>query len=520
MLRKLLLLASIIFLIGHAAFCGNEGEGDLQVARVEIKAQSDQDSYRVLACSGTGVLLFFKSSEMVDGGKVKWYFSFYDTDLKQQWVKSISVGSEMELAHRQFSGDTAYLVYTYKGKQRSVDMPIEIVRIKPRPGSFIPNISKVPANSDPVFFSFARGKAFIGLNNKSGQSAVEIIDLRSNRSKGFLVDPQDNNSIQWFETDSSSLSTKMILAKLVGKKEYEYSFRVFDSTGKTRQAVNLTTINNDRTFVSLQGIGGWEGGFLVSGTYLLGLASSGKNKNPGECSGLFTSLLSAESQKSMNFFNFLEMRSLGGILSAKDVLDIKKKALKKNKNIAEYSAGLNVIQHSPLIVNDRILQVTEVFYPQYHTENFTDFDFYGRPYSNSYSVFDGYRFSGALVTAFSYEGKMLWDNSMEFREVISPELSPKLSVTPYGDNLLLAYVSQGKIASKVISDSATVGAFELSSIDLKYPDDKLIAETRSGLVHWYGSFFLSYGFQDIKNVALEGNNRRLVFYLTKVRTGD
>ena len=83
--------------------------------------------------------------------------------------------------------------------------------------------------------------------------------------------------------------------------------------------------------------------------------------------------------------------------------------------------------------------------------------------------------------------------------------------------MLLAYYTGGKIASKVIHNEETTGKIEFSLLESKYPDDKLITETRSGLVPWYDNFFLCYGFQEIKNVALESNNKRFVFQLTKVK---
>ena len=49
------------------------------------------------------------------------------------------------------------------------------------------------------------------------------------------------------------------------------------------------------------------------------------------------------------------------------------------------------------------------------------------------------------------------------------------------------------------------------------PDDKLLSETKGDLVQWYGNYFLSYGYQDIKNIVLETNNKRLVFYFSKLR---
>lgn len=517
-MQKNCLLLFIFFISRLLLFSQtNTGPTGFETARIEIPAKSDQDSYRVLSCGDAGAMIFFKSTEMADGQKAKWYFSFYDKDLKQVWVKSLPVQNDLDFRHQLTSGDTVFLVFSYKGKQKSEDMPVEILRIIPSAGMFVPNLSRVPANSEPVFFKVKGRNAFFALNHKTGAPAIQILDLKTNRSKGFLIDSQGNAAFRWVEVDSLTGHIKVILSKPISKKEFDTWYHVFDTTGKVLTSINLTTINQDRVFVSFRSLTGKPGEEMLTGTYLLSSSASQKNKTADECSGVFTSLLSSGTQKNISFFNFLEFRHVGSLLNPKELLDLKKKALKKNQNIAEYSADFNVILHPPFEWKGQIIQASEVYSPQYHVENFTDFDFYGRPYTNSYSVFDGYKFNGAVVAGFSLEGQFLWDNSMEYRELISPELNPKLTVKVLNDNLLLAYSTQGRIGSKIIRDSVVTGNLEFSPLELKYPEDRLMAETRSGLLHWYQNYFLCYGFQDIKNISLPSNNRRLVFYLMKVK---
>jgi len=517
-MRLLLFLNLLFTMLAIPVFSQDGGEGSDEVARLEIAARSDQESYRAVPCGSAGVLVFFKSVEVADAQRVRWYFSMYDTSLKQLWVKSLPVLADLDFRFRVLSHDTLFLVFVYNGKQKSLDQPLEIVRIVLKTAAFIPNITKVPANSEPVFFRIMGRNAYLALNHKTGQAAVEILDLVSNHSKGFLVDQLLPSAFRWFETDSSRSFLKAIVTKAISKKELEHWYQVFDTSGNVKTSTRITAINQDREFTGFKALDNGSGDVLLTGTYrLVAGASSPKNKDLAESSGVFTSLLVPGSQKTLNFINFLELKNINMLMSAKDLVDVKKKALKKNKNIAEFSADLTVLQHGPVLHDGNIIQVSEVFFPQYHTENFTDFDFYGRPYTNSYSIFDGYRFTGAIVTAHSPEGNLLWDNALEMRDIVSPELSPKAVVRFIGDKILLAYCTNGKIGSKIIRQGETPGKLEFSTLESKYPDDKLVSETRSGLLPWYDDYFLCYGFQEIKNIALENNNKRFVFYLTKVR---
>jgi hypothetical protein len=485
-------------------------------ARIEIMAKTDRESYKVIPCGKTSVLVFFKSVEVAEGQKVKWYFSLYDQNLTNIWTKSIPILSDLDYKFNNTSHDTLAMVFVYSGKQKNEDQALEILRITLPGGQFIPNLSKVPANTEPFSVSFKGRFAFLALNHKNGPAAVEIIDLVTNHTKGFFTAKEGLSAIWWFAVDSLTGMIRTILTKPLTKKENENWFEVFDTSGNLKTSVKVSTINSDRDLTGFQVIGTSGGNDLFAGTYQL--ESSGTNpktKEAGESAGIFSSLLVPGNQKNINFYNFLEMKSANLILSAKNIMDLKKKALKKKKNTGEYSADLRVIFHEPFIQNECYLLISEIYNLQYHSENFTDFDFYGRPYSNSYSVFDGYRFTSALVTAFNSEGKLLWDNALEIRDVLSFDLSPKICAVIQGDKLLMAYNSSGKIGSKIIKGPETTGKLEFSPLESKYPDDKLISETRSGLVKWYDKYFLCYGFQDIKNVALDENNRRLVFYLTK-----
>ncbi len=521
-MRKLIILSLLLILSSPLLMAQQSSESrDEETARVEITARSDQESYRAIPCGYHGALIFFKSVEIADAQRVKWYFSFYDRELKQVWVKSLPILEDLDFRFKLFSKDTVFLVFTYTGKLKSEDQPLEIIRIDLKKGSFIPNLTKVPANSEPVFFNVMGRNAYLALNHKSGQSAVEILDFKSNHSKGFLLDRQSPSAFRWFNTDSASSTLNAVISKVLSKKETEHWYQVFDTTGKVLLSVRLSTINQDREFTGFTAIKNQNGDYLVMGTYRLSIGSSNqKNKLKDESAGIFTSLLVPGNQKNLNFINFLELKSISSLLSSKNLIDLKKKALKKNKNMGETSVDFRILQHDPIVYNGQYIMASEVFNPQFHTENFTDFDFYGRPYTNSYSVFDGYRYTGAIIAAFNSEGQLLWDNAMETRDLIGSDLSPKVVVKPEGDKFLIAYSAAGGIGSKVIRNAETTGKPEFSKLDSKYPDDKLISETRNGLIPWYDNYFLCYGFQEIKNVALESNNKRFVFYLMKVKFED
>jgi hypothetical protein len=262
------------------------------------------------------------------------------------------------------------------------------------------------------------------------------------------------------------------------------------------------------------------GEIIIAGTYGTPTVQKGSSRNPmpDESTGFFFTKVVDNQQQSIVFYNFLELKSASLLLGDKDLQTIKKKSEKKNKNLNEYSIDLTLILH-PLTLknNNEIILLADSFFPQYHSENFTDYDFYGRPFTNTYSVFDGYRFRNGIIAGFDKDGKLVWDNSIEIRNLISFELNSKVIQYDQGDNFVLAYLGDGKIASKIIHHDEVIEKLDFSQVELQYPNDKLLSETKSRMVHWYNNFFLCYGYQEIKNVSLDRNNKRLVFYFNKVR---
>ena len=160
----------------------------------------------------------------------------------------------------------------------------------------------------------------------------------------------------------------------------------------------------------------------------------------------------------------------------------------------------------------------ESYVPEYHPENFTEFDFYGRPYINTYNVFDGYRYTSAIIAGFDKTGNLKWDNSMEIRNLISTELIPKVNVfCSSSDTMVLCYSSEARIASKIIRENDVVEKLDFSAMEQMNPEDKMLSDSKNYMVPWYGPFFLCYGYQEIKNINSSENKKRLVYYFTKVR---
>ena len=435
--------------------------------RIEIPARSVNETYHVLPCGTKGMILFFRSQEVADETRVKWYFSCYDTNLQQLWVKSVPLFNDQDYRFKQTGPDTVALLFAHSGKSKNSGNAYEILRIVLKNGTMILNTGKLEEGEVADAFGVQKDRAWLGVNTKGQAGKIVNVSLNQGINKAFSLGNGSQISVMWMQPDTSSVTVSAIVNRLVSKKNSEYYLVRYDTNGVIRREVLIGTQTIERTLNQVKRVTQNSGEELLLGSYGQGLKNSGQKNMPVEVStGLFACSVRNGNQKAMNFYNFLELQNASSIVGENDIINLKKKALKKNKSLSEYSLDFSVLMHDILFTNDQYVVTAEIFSPQYHTESFTDFDFYGRPYTNSYSVFDGYRFYNAIVAGFDPEGKLLWDNNIEIRNLVSLELSAKVVTFPVGKDLVLCYVSDGKIGSKIIQGNKVVEKLDFTAIDM------------------------------------------------------
>lgn len=490
-----------------------------RLLRVEINAKSDDETYRLIPCGEKGVILFYKSLEAVGQEKVKWYFSLYNKDLQLLWTKSIALVNALE--YNKFSGDfdTICLLFRTTDKVKDAAFNLQIIRLTLDQGVFMGNSGKFPENADVVDFIVNRGIAYIGFNVKNEPARMMIMNLQNGEQIISPLSQDEVSTLTQLYLDSAGVRIITAIRKIIVKNQSEFLLSVFDLTGKLTSEIIINSITAEHELNALRFMPVNQREILVAGTYGSHPVQKGSSRNPmpGESTGFFFTRVYDNQQQSIIFYNFLELKNANLLVAEKDIQAIKKKSMKKNKSLNEYSIDLTLLLHPLNQKNNEIILMAESFVPQYHSENFTDYDFYGRPFTNTYSIFDGYRYGNALIAGFDKMGKLLWDNSIDIRNLVSFELNSKVNWFEQGNNIVMTYLSDGKIASKIIHNDEVVEKLDYSMVEMEYPNDKLLSETKSRMVPWYSNFYLCYGYQEIKNVALEKNNKRLIFYFNKIR---
>ena len=138
------------------------------------------------------------------------------------------------------------------------------------------------------------------------------------------------------------------------------------------------------------------------------------------------------------------------------------------------------------------------------------------------STFSGYHYTHAVVIGFNEKGDILWDNSFQINDVVSFQLEQFVHADVQDDKIVLLYLYENEIRTKIISGSEVLEGKSFNNMRLTFEDDVINDKSSyanvGGLEKWYDHNYFAYGVQKIKNLRDTGVNlNRKVFYINKVR---
>jgi hypothetical protein len=232
-----------------------------------------------------------------------------------------------------------------------------------------------------------------------------------------------------------------------------------------------------------------------------------------ESAGVFTTRINSGKQEFMNYYNFMEFRNLRAGVSARDFYRLQKK---KERESPEYSMNYELLTHDPELHDSTMVFMMEAFYPEFRTVSDISYDYWGRPVTHTYTVFEGYRFFNSILAGFNLEGEMAWDNSLEVNIAPTNRLDKKTAYFFDGKPVILYYNDGSKIAYRICLENAELEPFTNFDLETSEFGDKITAVGQNRLIHWYGYNFLAYGYHTIRNNLLTNRNERTVFYINKI----
>ena len=241
--------------------------------------------------------------------------------------------------------------------------------------------------------------------------------------------------------------------------------------------------------------------------------------------GVFMADVGDEDGQNVSYYNYADLKNFFNYMRAKRekrVLErIERRKIKQKKLRFNY----RLLVHDLIPQGDHYILLGEAFYPKYKNVNG---NYYGSGtvmwttnngiLKNS-RVFEGYKYTHAVVLGFDKEGKLLWDNSFEINDVLSMRLKQYVHASVSDNKIALLYVYEDFIRSKIISEDDVLEGKELTPVALKNSSDvvKEGGTELMGIESWYDNVFYIFGTQQIRSPAIDNiPNYREVFFINKV----
>jgi hypothetical protein len=491
------------------------GASQTGVVRLELEASINSDIYKLVPLSEQGFLVFYETKDVAGEGSKNWFFTLYNTSFSPVWQANIPVVTDATYQDYFLKDSLLFLFFLNTGKARSGAVNFQLLTLDLQNGISYEAKGNVPAESKFVKMCASGSKVFTALNLKNDQAAVYSIDLKSGPVSEFRLSYPDQNFIEDIIYDPSHDQAVCIISNYLSRKQNRLYLLVLSSDAGFSYDLEISPVLTGKYLNTARIFMPDSSHYFLVGTYgnIASKAPSQGEYFGVESTGVFSTRISQQKQEYMNYYNFMEFRNLRAGVSARDFYRLQKK---KERESPEYSVNYELLLHDPELHDSTLVIMMEAFYPEFRTVSDIAYDYWGRPVTHTYTVFEGYRFFNSILTGFNLNGELAWDNSLEISIAPGNRLDKKAAYFFDGKPAILFYNDGSKISYRICLENAELESF--TKLDLKTSEagDKITAIGQNRLIHWYDYYFLAYGYHTIRNNLLTQKNERTVFYINKI----
>ena len=476
-----------------------------QSKRIELPLEDNPSSYDVINLEDKGLLLFRSDFGFDENGR-NWNFIRLDTALNVVWSKQFSIDASLKYAKYTSTLEKGYLLFTDSRKGLNLNLvEVDIVSGEAKQHTirnFIPfQLSHFKASDFGVFIGGSYNyRPLVVYYNLLNRTSMILPGFYHERSELLQIKVNVNQRVDVITSSVSYGSwNKMIL-----------QLKSFDKDGNMIQDVLLDGIQDNKSLLFGRSCYENRGTQLVAGTYA---------RRKSEYSrGLFIAAVNEMGEYDINYYSYGDLTNFFGYMKKKREERVKARIERKRMKNKNARFNYRLLVHGIMEYEDQFILLAEAFYPKYiHPTGGQIAGFFVGQRATTEAIFDGYRYTHAVVAGFDSTGKLLWDNSFEIKDIKTFDLKQLVHVNIQDDKIVLLYVYQNQIRSKIIEGNQVVEGKDYNDIALTFTDDQLINKSISDLNFWYDKYFYVFGNQNIRNVKdLNVKLERRVFYINKV----
>lgn len=463
-----------------------------QVARYEIPmVDRDEPRYTAVRLGAQGMMVYRRTI-----GKKEDQFELIklDTSLREEWKGAIAVSKKLDVVQTRSSNNTFYMLLkdpAYIGKD------LVIVAINQQNSSYKAYNVKNIIPFYPAEFLLTGQSALIGgyFNGRPLVLQYSFAQQTSRILPGFFNSPGELNQIK-LNPDGT---TDIVVSSRNFEKRRALWIRTYDAQGELARTTILQP-DEDKHLLFGRSIKLPDGRQLVAGIY---------GRFTEYSRGVFVARVEVDGAYTIRYYNFAELKNFFSYMKARQQQRVKERIERKTIKGKKIKFNYRLLVHDLIDYNNEFLLVGEAFYPHYvYPRNYN-------PQARQERVFDGYKYTHAVVIAFRKDAALAWDNSFEINDVKTYQLQQFVRVQPDREKILLMYLFDNVIRSKIILNDQVLEGKVGEKMQPGATGEELDREEENTekLDAWYGDYFYASGTQSLKG---RRGGFRQVFFIHKI----
>jgi hypothetical protein len=480
-----------------------------QPERYEVVLENFDEFFEVISAEEEGVIIFRETREKSREGR-QWEIIRLDTTLTEIWKKNQYFKFEYHFVGYAHSAGKFHMLFK-DGKTYGKHLQLFVFDLNSEHFHqyTIENLFEI----DLTHFEVTSQAAILG-GYYNLKPVVIHFDLSEQKAK--VLPAVYNNRTELIQIKINKDDTyNIVVSGRTFDKKLTLAMKTYSPDGEIQKDIALEP-EGDKNIIFGRSAESAKSNQLLAGTY--------SNRRSDYSRGLFIANLNQEEEQNINYYNYADLKNFFNYMKIKREKRVRERITRKKISGKKLKFNYRLLVHDIIQLDDSFIMLGEAFYPKYSsTQRLDSWDIGGNEpnYFNRYGniYLEGFRYTHAVVIGFDNNGKLLWDNSFEITDVTSYSLEQYVNVSVKDERIVLFYVHDNVIRTKIIKGSEVLDGKSFDNIRLSFEDDAINSKTAelNGLEEWYDDKFFAYGVQRIKNLKDTGVKlNRKVFYINKI----
>ena len=483
----------------------------VQPARLELTLEEGDNYYSVISAEEEGLILYRLNQKESKANKEVLDILSYDSELEERWTSRLEVENAHYAGYEYKDGKLFFLFQEKRHKTDnykiySLDVETSLVS------------AYIIENSIPIELTeFTTVDNIILLGGYTNyRPTVIYYDLNTQKYRVVPGLYSNKSELLEIKTNDENKTFTILQTEKMRNKQHTISTKTFDRDCNPLFNYRLKP-DPDRNLLFGRTTSFGDDALHIAGTYSHG--------NTRFSRGIFIANIHPDGSQDINYYNYGDLENFFSYMKVKREERMKSRIERRKIKGKKIKLNYRLLVHDVLEKKGSNLLLGEAFYPKYSSRStYSYIPSYSRftyPYSRSRNEnnLEGYQYTHAVLIGFDNQGKLLWDNSFEINDVISPTLQKYIQVLPYEDYTVLLYMFENVVRTKIIKKDQVLEGKNTDEIITLYEGDKVSDNEfdMGGLKEWYDSYFYAYGIQRIRNATNKDvKANRKVFFINKI----